>query len=176
MPDSSSAGLLENSVSGDAMNNANDDFRTALDAIAAGKLDAMTPEQVARLETQIDQAPELADRLAGIKPAVEPGFRLAVEPPPEDVWERVWQRVNAAASSTRRHVWRLWRPLAVAAACVLMVGLWNARGPALQEGPVEWARDVEIDDLEVFDGATPFVLAAGADSPVSVIWLLDEES
>ena len=159
------------------MSSMNDKLREALDAIVAGDLDAPSPDQIARLEARVNANPDVRARLAGIVPPIEPALRAAVQPPPKRVWEDVWRRVDEAVSAAPApRVLRLWRPLTAAAACVLMVGLWNiGRGPTVADWPVEWARDVEINELEVLEGCTPFVAAVGADSPVSVIWVLDDE-
>lgn len=159
------------------MNDGNADIQESLDALAADGLDALSPRQVARLEARLNTDAELAARIADRSPMVEPSFRVGGEPPPAEAWEQVWQRINAAAASRHTAGWRtlrLWRPLAAAAAaCVLMVGLWSVgRGAKAQPWPVEWAHDVEINELEVLDGRMPFVLAGGANA-VPVIWVLE---
>ena len=162
------------------MNGPKRDIQADLDALAAGELDALSPQQIERLEACVHSQPEAAERLAEQTPPIEPLFRISAESPSEDVWERLWQRVEAGAPARgrgfRRRLLQLWRPMLAAATVALLVGFWDrARPPAQPDWPVEWAREVEINELEVSEGAAPFVLVGGMDDSVSVIWVLDAE-
>ena len=160
------------------MSSINDNLRDALDAIVTGDLDGHTPDQIARLEARLNANADARASLADVVPAVEPALHAAVEVPPDDVWEDVWQRIDESVSAEPQPLLlRLWRPLTAVAACVLMVGFWSmGNKPAVADWPVEWAQEVEIDELEVSEGATPLVAAVGSEDPVPVIWVIDDES
>jgi hypothetical protein len=143
----------------------NADIQAALDAVADGRLDALPPERVAQLAAYLEADPIAAARVAGVVPPIEPAWQVQAPPASAEAWELVWRRV--------------WRPIALAAAaCALLaVGLWEWSWKARGQGwPVEWARDVQIEELEVADGTTPFVIDGGTGNGISVIWILDAES
>jgi len=152
------------------------DIQATLDAIAAGELDALDPDQVQRVAAAVNADPALAARLAGIVPRVQPVHRAGVPQPSDAAWERVWQRIAVATvGQTRRRVLRLWRPALAAAACALLALIWNlGRAPAPEEWPVRWAQRVEINDLEVPAGVIPLVLVGESDG-VPGIWVLDDQ-
>jgi hypothetical protein len=161
----------------------NADIQAALDAVADGRLDALPPERVAQLAAYLEADPIAAARVAGVVPPIEPAWQVQAPPASAEAWERVWRRVAAAgepaAGRRTQRVLRLWRPIALAAAaCALLaVGLWEWSWKARGQGwPVEWARDVQIEELEVADGTTPFVIDGGTGNGISVIWILDAES
>jgi len=164
----------------------------ALRAVAAGDLDALQPDQVARLEAILNEEPSVAARLADHVPAVD--ARLArvlarVEQgvtPGMAAWERAWERIDAVAPAAvarvdavrrRALVLRLWKPLAAVAACLVMAALWRAGSPRpREEWPMQLATDVEINALEVSDGATPFVISDGGEHAVQIIWVVEDQS
>lgn len=153
------------------------DIQAELEALAAGWLDSLSPEQIARLETHLNANPTAADQLADRTPTVEPVLHTGVEHPPAEAWESVWENIESATA--RPITWlprllRLWQPLAAVAACLLMVGIWYFnREAAPAPWPVEWAREMEINDLQVFEGSMPFVLSAGNDGTISMIWVIE---
>ncbi|MBU0640056.1 MAG: hypothetical protein KKB50_14410 [Planctomycetes bacterium] len=159
------------------MANTNDDIHAMLDTIAAGGLDSLSPEQVARLEATASYNSAVAGRLARLPATAEPVGGLSPELPSEAHWDQVWQRIAAARGPTVLRLAR-WRPfLAAAAVLVMMVGLWGiTQRPAAAAWPVEWAQAIEVDALEAGDDATPCVLAAGVDDEIALIWMFEKES
>ncbi|MFH1747548.1 MAG: hypothetical protein ABIG44_10940 [Planctomycetota bacterium] len=160
------------------MNDAHNDIQELLKLVEAGRLDALSPEQITLLEARVNADPELAAVLEDQQPPVEPWLAESVEEPDADAWENLWQQVDGQSTPSRhiftRRFIRLWAPLsAVAAACVLMVGLWSFnRGADPADWPVEWADSVEINELEVSGDRLPLVMAAGSNA-VPVIWVLE---
>lgn len=153
----------------------------ALEAIAAGELDALSAEDVVRVEEFLNETPAAAAQLAALTPPVEPALRLGIPTPTRAGWQRVWERVDAAGTPATmrvaRRVLRFWRPLLAAAACLLLAAIWSLSSPAPRnDWPVEWASSIEVDDIQAFNGDTPFVIGADQDSPIPVIWLLEEGS
>jgi anti-sigma-K factor RskA len=157
--------------------------------LAAGDPDMLPAEQVARLERVLDTDPRLAAHVAAQRPARDERLHTALEQverpalPTAARWEGLWAQIEVAApvavSSVRRGsvvgVLRYWRPVAVAAACLLLAMFWKAAAPAADPWPLVLASNVEIDDLDVSEGATSFLVhveGSGAD----VIWVLPDES
>ncbi len=171
------------------MSQSRDSLDAALWAAAAGDWDALTPEQVGRLERVLNDEPAVAARLADEKP--ELGSSLADSlvaldqrsPPAPRVWQDVWERIDAAAPARMRRVgragapWilRFWKPLAAAAACILLTVFWTLKPAPPEEWPFELATHVEIDGLEVSEGATSFVVSAGGENAIEVIWVLEDQ-
>lgn len=158
----------------------------ALKALADGDLDTLTPEQVRQLEAALNSDARLAAALAGERPRVEPRLAMALneldrgdQPTPAD-WEHVWNSIDAAATQrgrtdagVARRILRAWRPLMAAAACLLLVLGWRVTRPAAVDSwPLQLAADVQIDNLEVFQGATSFVVAVGGGAGGEIIWVL----
>ncbi|MEP0846650.1 MAG: hypothetical protein HRF50_07480 [Phycisphaerae bacterium] len=163
-----------------------------LERVAAGRLDELSPEQVAALETHLNANAAAAARLANLLPRPPAGPLARVAEPSAAQWERVWRGVEAAGSRqaargtdaasapqtmrgrTRRFL-RLWEGIAAAAACVLFAVLWRSSQPAAEASwPIQLSQHVEVDSLEVFDDSTAFVVVPDDGSDGAVIWVLDE--
>ncbi|MGD8454569.1 MAG: hypothetical protein PVJ57_22370 [Phycisphaerae bacterium] len=150
-----------------------------LNKLAAGELDALSPEEVAALAAHLDANPAAADRVAGLTPPIEPALQADVPLPGEEAWGQVWAGIEAGRRTGSqpfvRRVLRIVEPVLALAACVLMAVIWNAgEQQATAAWPVEWATTVEIDEIEVADGSVPYVAAVeGDESTVSVVWVLD---
>lgn len=172
------------------MSHSRDNLDQALRAAVAGDLDTLRPEQVARLEAVLNDEPGVAAHLADRRLAPDPQLAGALgqadraAAPAADTWERVWERIDAAGQRTPlrgaragARILRLWRPLAAAAACLLMAGFWRL-GTAMPERPwpLQLATEVEINELEVYDGATSFVVSTGGEGGFDIIWVLEDES
>lgn len=171
------------------MSREHDNLDEALRAVAAGDLDALTPEQVARLERVLNDEPGVAARLAACTPAPEPGLATALQVaeqvalPSAQQWDVTWQRIDAATPLTQRRTHagiagrliRLWQPLVAAAACLMLSVMWRTTSPAADAWPMQLATDVEIDSLEVPDGMTSLIVA-GSDNSYKLIWILPDES
>lgn len=167
-----------------------DNLDEALRAVAAGNLDALTPEQVARLERVLNDEPGVAARLAACTPAPEPKLATALQAaeqaalPPAQRWDLTWQRIDAAAPLTQRRAHagiagrliRLWQPLVAAAACLMLAVMWRTTSSPTEDAwPMQLATDVQIDSLEVPDGMTSLIVAGGDDN-YKLIWILPDES
>jgi len=153
-----------------------DELEAALARVERGELDALEPEQVTALEAWLSADPGAAARLADRVPPMFSAGPLSVAQPPAMVWQRVWRDIRrsvVAPVPLPQH--RFWRAaFAVAAVLALAVGLvalHQVGGQADQQ--VQWARAIEIDELEVFEGAIPLVLSAGLDDTIPVIWVLE---
>lgn len=158
----------------------------ALKAVAKGDLDALTPEQVRQVEAALNSDARLAAAFEGERPRVEPRLAAALgefdrsdQPTPAD-WQRVWNAIDTAGARHGRpnvgvahRILRAWRPLMAAAACLLLVLGWRVTQPAaVDPWPLQLAAEVEINNLEVFQGATSFVVAVGGDTGGEIIWVL----
>ena len=165
-----------------------DNLHAALRAVAAGDFDALTPEQVAQLERALNENPQVAALVADAVPA--PDARLAAglaeleraALPSDQAWDQAWKRIDAtaarAAARTRQpvagRIIRLWKPLLAAAACIILAAVWRIhQTPQADTGAMQLATNVEIDDLEVGDDATPLIIESGG---VNVIWVLQDET
>ena len=157
--------------------------------LAAGDPEMLPPEQVARLERVLDTDERLAAHVASGLPArderllaVLGQYELPKLPTPVR-WAGVWTQIEvagpAALPAVRRgiapQVLRFWRPLAIAAACLLLAFFWRASAPAADPWPLVLASNVEIDDLDVSAGATSFLVNVGGNG-AEVIWVLPDES
>lgn len=178
------------------MSGTHDNLDDALRAAAAGNWDALTAQQVAGLESALNNDPALAAQLAGVVPPPDPRLAAGLDLldradlPSSVDWQRVWERIEAASARLSqaeprpaRRVLRLWKPLTAgavglaAAACLLVAVLWkHGHPPTDAPWPMQLATNVEIDQLEVGEGTTPLVLALGGDNGPEVIWLLPDES
>lgn len=172
------------------MSHSRDNLDQALRAASAGDLHTLRPEQVARLEAVLNDEPGVAARLADRRLAPDPQLARALAQadraaaPAADTWEQVWERIDAAGraaplpgAQARARILRLWRPFAAAAACLLMAGLWRL-GAVMPKRPwpLQMATEVEINELEVYDGATSFVVSTGGKDGFEIIWVLEGES
>ena len=157
----------------------------AVAVLAEGRFDALTPEQMAAVEAHLNTCDTCAARLA-VAPAVA-GRELSgdVETPSSEVWADVWRRIDEAA--VRAEVprpargwarrWRAWAPVSIAAALLVVVGLAQLvpeQGGSLSALLPAGSGDVEIVDLKVFGDATPFVVSAGPQDEISVIWVMED--
>ena len=94
----------------------------------------------------------------------------------------VWERIDAAGAAPQppayvlRRAFRLWRPLAAAAACVALLLVWRAMSPAPQSSwSIELSEDVVVHEVEVFGDASAFV-AYSEDGGAAAIWVLEESN
>ncbi len=157
-----------------------DNLDQLLDRVAAGRLDDLTPEQVAALETHLNATPAAAERLADMVPEVDLRLGARVSTPTDAEWDEVWQRVDSVAlrrdptARTLGRVIRLWRPLAAAAACLLLMVLWRA-APSSADAAWELrlSDNVIVHELEVFDGSSAFIAYSDEDGS-AVIWVFEE--
>lgn len=155
------------------------DILADLDAVLNGRLDQLSPEQAARLEAYLNVDRVTAEALAARVATVEPVLRGGVPTPSAVAWERVWAGIDAARTArlkaaAQRRVFRIWQPLVAVAASVALLLAWNfTREPGESDWPVTWARDVEINELEVARGSTPLILSGEFDGGIPMIWVLD---
>jgi hypothetical protein len=168
------------------MNAPRENLDTLLRAVARGELDQLTPAQVAELEAGLNITPasEFAQQLAQPEPALAVALAAAAatDRPAIRTWDAMWDRIDAATTSSRvaprNRLLRLWRPLAAVAAGLLFLAAWRvAQPPIVEPWPLQLATDTEIQSLEVYGDATPFVVSAGQNgSAIKVIWMLAEQS
>ncbi len=172
------------------MSHAPDNLDDALRAMEAGDLDSLSPDQVARLEALLNDSPQAAARVADRVAAPEPRLAEALERletpslPSPAAWSDAWARIDAETASTSGRIGnvttriiRLWKPLAALAACLCLAALWSFHSPAAPESwPMQLATNVEISQLEVYDGATPFVISSGGENGYEIIWVLEDDS
>jgi len=164
-----------------------DNLEQTLRAVLSGELDRLTAEQVAQLESALNGNPELAARLADEVPPLEPALRDAfrawtpAEPVPAHAWRRIEQQVVSApvrvgVKRIHARTFRLWAPFLAAAACLVLAVVWRLGVPAsVAAPPLQLATDLEIERLEVYDDATPFVVSVG-DSGAVIVWVLHDQS
>lgn len=168
------------------MNTPCEQLADALLALIDGRPDALAPEQVAELETHLDECPTCAARLARVQARPEATLHdaLAAPVPEPALWDAVWDRIDArstAVSVTARRrlpvTLRLWSGLSAAAAVILLATVWWLTPPAADypwdlrlAGP----DDVNIQSLEVFGDATSIVLTAEGDDAAPIIWVIEE--
>jgi len=143
--------------------------------VLAGRLDALTPDQVVQLEAHLRRDPAAEAALAGAAP---PRPDLPDEPLPSTrTWDALWTRIDEAASIRQRRgglrarAW--WRPVVAAAACGLAMLAWKRLGAPSFE-PIVLARDVVIESMEVGRGESAFVVYLDGGSGPPVVWVFDE--
>ena len=152
---------------------------------------ALTPEQVARLERVLNSEAAVAQRVGTQMPQRDARLAEALgeldrlDKPSRQDWQHVWERIETAApaavgrnqAGVSARILRFWRPLAAAAACLLLVSVWKLLpAPADELWPMQLASNVEISDIEVSEGATPFVVSIGEDSGSKIIWVLEDQT
>jgi anti-sigma-K factor RskA len=173
------------------MSPSHDSLEQALRAVSHGDLDALTPEQVARLERVLNDEPAVARRVGAQVPQPDAPLSEALDEldrsaqPSRQDWQHVWERIESAApAAVRRNqagvsarILRFWRPIAAAAACLLLVGVWKLMpAPADELWPMQLASNVEISDIEVPEGMTSFVVSTSGNNASAIIWVLDDRS
>ncbi len=175
--------------------------QAVLAAVREGRWDALSPADIAALETHLADCPACAAELAAAPAAPDAQTQAllahlpAAPQPTAQTWELLWQSVGAALPSPARQAipqplsaphhavrrtivatWliRFWRPIAVAAAAVFMVGVWRFALRPAAPPELQLARNVQIDSLEVFGDASPIVYTIeGPDGGSTVIWIVD---
>lgn len=156
-----------------------DELERLLEA-AGGDPASLAGAQRARLEALLA---EVADEVGRPEPALA-GALERVEraslPAPHE-WDRVWRAIDGAleargrAERKRSLIFRLRLPAVagIAAALVLAVLLAVPRSMTTSGAPIRLASEVEIHELEVWDG-TPFVVSVGSNG-AEVVWVLSAD-
>lgn len=160
--------------------------RPTLRAVLREDFERITPEEVAQLDAHLHDCETCSASLAaqrsvgetGGDPVILAARRSAVRLAPA-ASEAVWRRIRgAAAGGAQAQLYRRLRrlaPLAVAAACVLMVNLWtNIRGVPAHPWVFEAAAWVEVDGVEVFDDHSGIFVSSGGNGALPFIWVIDE--
>lgn len=149
-----------------------------LAAAAAGRLEALTPEQVERLAAHLDANPAAAAKVGAMRPAASPSLTTPVVLPTPRQWQEVWDRIEQATSTTRRQpesgrsatgtraarILRIWRPIAAVAACVVLLVSWS-----LQSGgtPTPRLRPAVGNSVNALDAPGGAILVSDGDG-----WLI----
>jgi hypothetical protein len=153
------------------------DISTLLGRVRGGNLDDLSADDVARLAELADRDADVAQFLARCQPPTPPP--LAAPLPSAADWERVWSGVQAGGEgvTSRGPRWgralRGWRAVAAVAAVLLFAVTWQTQRPAEPFWPVEWAEDVTISELQVYDGVPIVVAAGGEEQAITVIWSVE---
>ncbi len=154
-----------------------------LSKVRQGRLDDLTPGQVAELEAWLRTRPAEGARLADARPPLE-GWLTALLPPPPPPspaeWRRVWAEVERAAAprtALRQRLIPVWQGLVAVAACALLAASWHALRPPRMDGiwALRPASHVQIDSLELFGDTTVLVDTAAEEGGLPVIWVLDTQ-
>lgn len=162
-------------------------YAAAVTALADGRMDSLTPEQVDAVAQHLNECPACAGRLADVSSTLPLPTSLAVADPPAQAWALLWEAIDRrehAMSSARdeaRGVWPFRRFVqtfsAVAAALLVGLGVWQFTRPSepAARGIYELAHagDVTIESLEVSGDDTSFVVTA--DDDVQVIWVVEDQ-
>jgi hypothetical protein len=172
------------------MTTSRDNLDRLLRAVAVGPADDLSPEELARFEQVLNTDAAIAARVAGERPERDPVLRPALaaleqlEQPSVAAWEQTWARIAAAEpvvlrmprATWMRHVQRYWRPLAAVAAVLCLAVLWQYDAPAATDPwPLQLATNARIDELEVSEGESSFVISIGSDGG-EVIWILPDRT
>lgn len=147
-----------------------------LATVAAGRLDALSAEQLAELERALASDARLAARVGTVRPAADARLRATVPLPTPAQWSETWDAIDSrTAAGARRtaaaglRILRLWQGLAAAAACLLVVWMWRMQSPPSTGYAIELTTSVQVDELEVFGDATAVVVAPSDEMPYPVI-------
>ncbi len=138
-----------------------------LAAVAAGRLDALTPEQVERLAAHLDEDPATATEIGALRPAGSPALAAPVTMPSPRQWQAVWDRIESATPTTRlrpatghpadgaraARILRIWRPIAAVAACVVLLVSWSLQGGGAPTPRLRPAVGNSVNALEAPGGA-----------------------
>jgi hypothetical protein len=149
-----------------------------LTLVREGRLDDLSPEQVAELEAWLCTSPTDEARLADARPPADPWLTAPLPEPAPAEWERVWANVNRAADQRKpahRRWVPMWQALTAVAACVLLATSWHVLQPARTDEAwaLRPAREVRIDSLELFGDTTVLVDTTAENGGLPVIWVLD---
>lgn len=169
------------------MNTGCSQHRETLAALARGALDTVAPRTVELFEQHLNECPRCAAALAGVRAVddadadglLSGAANSAAPLRPRDA-EAIWRGVSnrgahAVRGSLFRRRLRMVSPLAMAAACVLMVNLWQrTRPPEPRAWEFETASWVEVDGVEVFDDHSGIFVSSGGDDVLPFIWVIDE--
>lgn len=161
-----------------------DKFVGAIEELAGGRFDAIGAEEMADLEAHLNACEACSSRLGEMQAGPEAEWDEAVALPSSDEWSRMGQAIEDAYRAERRsgippgpiRLARRWG--AIAAILLLSVSVWRCGVGGVEPAwSLELARgdEVEIRSLEVFGDAMPFVVSAGEDGDVPVIWVIQNE-
>lgn len=161
-----------------------DKFGGAIEELALGRFDAIGAEEMADVEAHLNACAACSSRLGVMRAGPEAVWDEPVQLPSSDEWTRVGQAIEDAYRAERRsgisagpiRLARRWG--AIAAILLLSVSVWRFGVWGVEPAwSLQLARgdEVEITSLEVFGDAMPFVISAGEDGDVPVIWVIQNE-
>jgi hypothetical protein len=153
--------------------------RMNLDALLGqaeqGRLDELTPQQVAALELWLNRDPAAAERLAKVRPTVDPGLPPATLTAAER--ERLWSRIAAGAASHRapafRPTWRVWSSVATVAAAVALVVFLRLLLPGASPHLTPAVHGMQVNSLELESGALAYISPGDDNGGYPVIWVFE---
>ncbi|MGE3181595.1 MAG: hypothetical protein AB7N71_08190 [Phycisphaerae bacterium] len=160
------------------------EFENMLARIAALGIDALTPHEIAKLEAHANAHPGAGSQLRALESRQSPPLAFVQKLPAAAEWDMVWQGISThsaaapggAASSRRARTPWILRPMAAAAACVLMVGSLSWFTPLRADDmPLSFDAHAEILEIEVFDGDSSFVMCGGDEAECAFIWVVENE-
>lgn len=161
------------------MSDGSRDIQTLMALAEAGRFDELAPQEMARLEAYLNGDQAAAARFANQRPPPARELAPRVAAPAGAAWARVWGEIDAATRAAPRvRTIRLWRAavgLMAAAACIVLAVIWSAGGrPPGSRDALHLVAGAEIQEIEVFDDATPFIVSAGDDGEIPVIWVMGD--
>jgi|GEM_PF-1385283 len=153
--------------------------------LTAGDLDAITPAQIEQIERALADDAAAVAALGRQTPPLPPSLARALQDwereqqPAALVWEHMWSAIDAAVLRSRRapvavgrRRLRLWQSMVAAAAGLILFVSWQAYPlRAVEPWPLRLAGEVDIEQLEVFQDATTFVVSLDGDGG-QIIWVL----
>jgi hypothetical protein len=161
-------------------------WQSAIADLAAGRFDALSPEQMADVKAHLNECESCAARLADVTAQPETTLGLHEQMPTKEQWAGVWENIESAVATPAQQAMRIGRRrpwmryvTATAAGLILLIGIWRLPGqltPQRAELRLAAADEMNIESLAVYDEATPVVLTVGEDGDgISVIWVIEEE-
>ncbi|MHC5110954.1 MAG: hypothetical protein ACYTHJ_13875 [Planctomycetota bacterium] len=158
-------------------------WQQAMTAVIEGRWDDVPDDLLEKAESYLEAHPEIADKLAAATPVPDANLPDIETEPDESAWEECWQgieeRLESPVDVVRRSHWiRNSSFLGLAAALTFMVTWRWLISPAGVSAPIALATsaDAVIETVEVYDDSMSFVVSAGEDEDVAVIWVVEEET
>lgn len=150
--------------------------------LAGDGFDALTLEQIARIESACEDE-SFAARVAEL--SVPRAEFVPAPGPTAGEWQAAWNRIERAVGrssagggrTAANWTLRLWQATTAAAACLLLVAFWRAGlAPSSSPSLLRLSTNSQIESIESIGDETAYVADLGDDSGSVMIWFLDDES